>query len=178
MTLSIFHNKNVNVIVHVYIEWKIRGRIVSAFVFVSIAVLIVWRHSNHRSLTFLDICNCIFKDISIVIALDDRSEGRVFLSAPSNKNNVSLGTKVGQTSLQPIIKHWGFTNSGFLSYDTNPLSAQGAPGLRRTTFVEIGVERPWCKREICCLLFHEQQSPCLWPDSLISPATIHENVAS
>ena len=80
----------------------------------------VGKRSHRGSLTFMDICDCMVKDISIV---NSRKRGQGLSSAQYGKNNVSLWTKIGQISWQPIIKDWGFINSGFLSCDTNSPSA-------------------------------------------------------
>lgn len=132
----------------------------------SVSILIVGRHSLHGSLTFLDISNYIFKAISIVnslrwyirgqsLSFTVWSRGQGFFPFGIIKN-ISLWTKIGQIFFQPIIKHRGFINSGFLSCDTNPLSAQEVPGLLCIT--PMGTEGPETMVQTltsCCLLFHE-----------------------
>lgn len=71
---------------------------------VSINTLTVGKRSHRGSLTFVDICDCMVKDISIVKSRKRESRGQGLSSAQYSKNNVSLWMKIGQISWQSIIK--------------------------------------------------------------------------
>lgn len=80
---------------------KYKRQLYQAFVSVSMNTLIVGRYSHHGSLTFMYICDCMFKDISIVNSRRREQRAR-FVVAQCNKNNVSLGQKLGRFPGSPI----------------------------------------------------------------------------
>ena len=46
-----------------------------------------------------------------------------------NKDTVSLGAKIGQVCLQPIVKDWGSLDLEFLRYKAHLLRVQRPPRL-------------------------------------------------